>query len=236
MLPVAIFRFSPTEGPAYFAEWLDANGVPWELIAVDQADRVPERTGGFAGLAMMGGPMSVNDPLPWRDALFALIREAVDRRIPVLGHCLGGQLLSAALGGSVVPAAKPEIGWIDVAVCDVAAAREWFGGRERFTTFQWHYDAFTLPPRATRVITNAYNAQQGYVVDDRHIGLQCHVEMTPQQVDAWCEGGVGELPAESHDALQSARDIRRRAPALLPELHAVADSIYARWARDLVQA
>ena len=75
-------------------------------------------------------------------------------------------------------APTPEIGWIDVDVDDARAAREWFGGRARFETFQWHYDAFALPAGATRVLTNAFNANQAYVVADRHIGMQCHVEMT----------------------------------------------------------
>ncbi|MBA3775830.1 MAG: type 1 glutamine amidotransferase, partial [Betaproteobacteria bacterium] len=65
MRPVAIFRFSPSEGPAHFSEWLDREGIPWQLIAIDEGAAVPADPNAFAGIGMMGGPMSVNDPLPW---------------------------------------------------------------------------------------------------------------------------------------------------------------------------
>lgn len=75
----------------------------------------------------MGGPMSVNDDLPWIDPELTLIRQAVANDIPVLGHCLGGQLISKALGGVVGKNPVKEIGWGEVSVADNPVAREWFG-------------------------------------------------------------------------------------------------------------
>src|SRR5262249_26106221 len=126
MRPIGIFRFSPTEGPGSFAEWLDAHGLGWELIPLDAGAPVPSDPRAFAGIGMMGGPMSANDALPWIAPLGALLRDAVDAKIPVIGHCLGGQLFAQALGARVTRTAAPEIGWIDVAVCDAAASAEWF--------------------------------------------------------------------------------------------------------------
>src|SRR5690349_24281578 len=163
MRPIAIFRFSPTEGPAYFAEWLDANGYAWELIALDADGVVPDDPRAFAGVGMMGGPMSVNDQLPWIAPLNAFVRRAVDVRVPVIGHCLGGQLLAQSLGARVTRTATPEIGWIDVETVDDAGAASWLGGRTRFTPFQWHYDVFDLPSGATPLLRNAFNPNQGYV-------------------------------------------------------------------------
>jgi GMP synthase-like glutamine amidotransferase len=180
----------------------------------------------------MGGPMSVNDPLPWIEPVLELLRGAVAADVPVIGHCLGGQLLARALGGEVTRAKAPEIGWIDVDVTSPAAG-EWFGGRGRFATFQWHYEAFSLPAGATRVLTNAHNVNQAYAVGDRHVGLQCHVEMTDALVGSWLATGASELPATSTAARQSAADIRRDLPARLAALHAVADDLYSRWARGL---
>src|SRR4051794_39211058 len=111
MRPVAILRFSRTEGPAYFADWLDARAIPWQLIAVDEGIAVPHDPRAFAGIAMMGGPMSVNDPLPWIEPTCALLRDAVAAAVPVVGHCLGGQLLAKALGAPVTRAPVAEIGW-----------------------------------------------------------------------------------------------------------------------------
>ncbi|MEO8166287.1 MAG: type 1 glutamine amidotransferase, partial [Betaproteobacteria bacterium] len=96
MNPVAIFRHSPTEGPGYFATYLDRQGLPWRLIALDQGEPVPSQTKVFSGLVFMGGPMSVNDDLPWIAPVLSLIRHAVADGMPVLGHCLGGQLMAKA--------------------------------------------------------------------------------------------------------------------------------------------
>ena len=75
MRPIAIFRFSLTEGPAYFAEWLDAHGLAWQLIALDAGASVPTDPRAFAGIGMMGGPMSVNDGLAWTAPLGVLLRD-----------------------------------------------------------------------------------------------------------------------------------------------------------------
>ena len=101
MKPVAIFRHSPTEGPGYFATYLDSRDLPWRLVALDRGEPVPADPQDFSGLVFMGGPMSVNDDLPWIEPVLALIRGATAGGVPVLGHCLGGQLMSKALGGSV---------------------------------------------------------------------------------------------------------------------------------------
>ena len=123
MLPVAIFRHSPTEGPGYFAIFLERHGIPWRLVAVDQGAAIPAAAGAFSGLCFMGGPMSVNDPLPWIDQACALIRDADAASIPVIGHCLGGQLMSKALGGQVTKNPVKEIGWGEARAEDTDLAR-----------------------------------------------------------------------------------------------------------------
>ena len=235
MRPIAIFRFSKTEGPAHFAEWLDRASLPWTLIAVDEGQAIPADPAQFSGIGMMGGPMSATDALPWIEPLSALLRDAVARRVPVIGHCLGGQLLAQALGARVQRTGTPEIGWIDVETTDVAAERTWFGGHARFTPFQWHYDVFELPPGAVRVLTNRFNPNQGYVIDDRHIGFQCHIEMTQDLVETWCLTGADEIAAPSSPMRHSREQILRDMPERLTALQAVADGIYARWGQGLVR-
>ena len=153
--------------------------------------------------------------MPWVAPVCDLLRESVAQGVPVLGHCLGGQMLAKALGAPVTRAPVAEIGWVDVQATDADARGKWFGGRDRFTTFQWHYDAFALPQGATRVLTNGFNANQAYVVDDRHIGFQCHIEMTPDLVATWLASGADELPAKSSGAVQ----IRRRHPPRSSRAH-----------------
>jgi GMP synthase-like glutamine amidotransferase len=233
MRPIAVFRFSPTEGPAHCARWLDAAALAWQLVAVDEGDAIPADATQFAGIGMMGGPMSVNDALAWIDPLSRLLRDAVARDVPVIGHCLGGQLLAQALGARVRRTPTPEIGWIDVESTDAAARDDWFGGRTRFTPFQWHYDVFDLPAGATRVLTNPFNPNQAYLIGGRHIGFQCHIEMTADLVQTWCQSGADEIAAPDTPARQSRDEILRDLPARLDALSSVANGVYARWSQGL---
>lgn len=235
MLPVAVFRFSPTESPGRFGDWLARHDVRWELIALDEGAPVPDDAARFSGIGMMGGPMSVNDKLPWVDPVCSLLRDAMGDGVPVIGHCLGGQLMAKALGAKVTRMKAPEIGWFHVDVCDRGARRDWFGGLPRFPAFQWHYDAFDLPPMASRVLTNDVSVNQGFIIDDRHIGFQCHIEMTRELVETWCQVSPEELPTRSSAHRQSAADIRSDLDTRLTALGAVADGVYARWSQGLVR-
>ena len=232
MRSVAIFCFSPTEGPGFFAEWLRAHRVPVEVIPLDRGAGVPADPRQYAGIGMMGGPMSANDPLPWNAPLTALLRDAVSAGVPVIGHCLGGQLLARALGARVTRAPRPEIGWLDASVEGTVGA-EWFGRTGTCPMFQWHYDTFEVPSVATRVLSDPHVPNQAYVVDDRHIGLQGHVEMTPELIESWLATGNDELPDTSTANLQSAAEIRRDQAARVAALHDVAAAVYARWAQGL---
>ena len=127
MKPVAIFRHAPPEGPGYFATYLDHHRIPWRLIGVDAGEAVPADPRAFSGLVFMGGPMSVNDDIPWIAPILKLIRDSVAADVPVLGHCLGGQLISKSLGGTVSRNPLKEIGWGDVSVVETSVAEQWFG-------------------------------------------------------------------------------------------------------------
>jgi GMP synthase-like glutamine amidotransferase len=233
MRPVAVFRFSPTEGPGGFARWLDAQRIGWRLLPLDAGAAVPANARDFAGIGMMGGPMSVNDDLPWTAGVLDLLRDAVAEGVPVIGHCLGGQLLAKAMGAPVTRAPVTEIGWIEVETAAGATRQAWFGDRPSFTAFQWHNENFALPPGAVRVLTNRYNAEQGYVLDDRHVGLQCHLEMTPDLVEAWLDTGTDELPPATVGARQCMADIRRDLALRTAALNTVAAGVYGRWAEGL---
>ena len=158
MKPVAIFRFAPIEGPGYLAEFLDAHHIPWQMICIDAGEAVPHGASVYSGLVFMGGPMSVNDDLPWIAPVLALIREAVEQDIPLLGHCLGGQLISKALGGVVSRNSVKEIGWGEVTVAENDSAHHWFGGVKDFTAFHWHGETFSLPNGHDKDITHADEA------------------------------------------------------------------------------
>jgi GMP synthase-like glutamine amidotransferase len=234
MHPILIFRYSPTEGPGYFTTFLDRHGIPWRLVRIDAGDTVPESLNGACGLCLMGGPMSVNDDLPWIPPVLALVRQAVEAGVPVIGHCLGGQLMSRALGGRVGPNPVKEIGWGELRVTDAGAARPWVGDTAGpLPGFHWHGETFSLPPGAARILESAWCANQAYVLDDRHLGMQCHVEMTPELIAAWCDNGAAEIAASDSPAVQSPAAILEDVEARTARLHTLADKIYSRWIQGL---
>jgi GMP synthase-like glutamine amidotransferase len=233
MKPIAIFRHALSEGPGYFATTLERKGIPWQLVALDEGRAVPKDARRFAGLVFMGGPMSVNDDLPWIGPALALIADAVRKDVPVLGHCLGGQLMAKALGGTVRAAPVKEIGWGEVRVAENGVASDWLGTLQSFEAFHWHGETFSIPPGGTRVLENAHCANQGFALG-KHFGMQCHVEMTEDLVRDWLRGGAREIDAARQSpGVQPPEQIERDLERRLDALHVAADRIYARWLEGL---
>ena len=228
--PVAIFRHSPGEGPAYFAIFLDRHAVRHQLIKVDQGEAIPASADAYAGLCFMGGPMSVNDELPWIAPILALIRDAVSKDIPVIGHCLGGQLMARALGGAVAKNAVKEIGWGRVRSTHPTAS-EWMGDIGEFHAFHWHGETFTIPPGATRILDSAHCANQAFVLGP-HLGMQCHVEMTESMIQRWNTQWQEETVPVS-TSVQSPDQMYQDMASRIIAMRVVADRLYTRWIAGL---
>ena len=204
-----------------------------ELIRIDAGDAIPAEVDKYSGLVFMGGPMSVNDDLSWIPLVLNAIQEAVRLDIPVLGHCLGGQLMSKALGGAVGRNPVKEIGWGEVEVLDNALATEWFGDAPRqFLSFHWHGETFTLPEGATRVLESRYCANQAWVMG-KHLAMQCHVEMTREMIETWCQVGADEIAAASSPAVQLPEQMAVGMDARLANLNGVAARLYTHWIAGL---
>ncbi len=234
MKTVAIFRHTPSEGPGYFATFLNKHDIPWEIIKVDEGQPIPDNPANHAGLVFMGGPMSVNDPLPWIPPILQLIRSAVAAEVPVLGHCLGGQLISKALGGVVKPSPVKEIGWSDIRATDNDAARAWLDGLTRFVGFHWHGETFSLPDTATHIMSSVHCENQAYVIG-KHLAMQCHVEMTPTMIRSWCNSWAEEIATSNSPAVQTPEIMQADMENQLLALNQVADRLYGRWIKGLLQ-
>ena len=233
MKPVAIFRHSPTEGPGYFSDYLDERGVPWRIVRIDAGEAVPADPREFSGVALMGGPMSVNDPLPWIPPVLDFIRGSMDADVPVIGHCLGGQLMSKALDGVVSLNPVKEIGWGTVRIAPTATARDWFGDVTEFLSFHWHGETFTIPAGAERLASSDWCANQTYVIGP-HLGMQCHVEMKPGMISTWCESWEDEIrDARGTPSVQSPEAMHEHIERKVRDLNAVAKRLYDRWTRNL---
>jgi len=234
MKPIAIFRHAPTEGPGYFATFLDEQRIPWQLFKIDAGDTVPDDARAFSGLAFMGGPMSVNDDLPWIAPSLALIRQARENAIPLLGHCLGGQLIAKALGGSVGRNPVKEIGWGEVTLSDTPLAHAWFGSAPKFDAFHWHGETFSLPPGAELLLSSTHCRSQAFLLDGKHLAMQCHIEMTGEMVTDWCDIGADEIiAAASSPAVQQPEAMQIKLTQRIAALNDAAQQVYRQWIKGL---
>ena len=233
MKPVIIFRFLGREGAGYLGDFLTAQNIPWQLHEIDLGKPAPASILAYSGMVLMGGPMSVNDDSPWIAPILALVREAVSNDIPVLGHCLGGQLMSKALGATITQNAIKEIGWGEVTVSNNQAAKNWFGNIETFNAFHWHGETFALPQGAVHLLASPYCQNQAWSIG-KHLAFQTHIEMTVEMVQKWCEEGADEL-VESADsiAVQQATQMQETLPVHVFFLNKVANQVYMQWIQGL---
>lgn len=214
------------------AEFLARHALEYRLVRVDAGEPLPLSIDEYDGFVFMGGPMSVNDDLPWIPRALDLIRAAVAVDKPVLGHCLGGQLISKALGGQVTRNAVAEIGWLPVRTVDCPSAREWFDGcGSEFEVFHWHGETFSIPAGATHILQSRDCAHQGFARANT-LALQCHIEMTADMVNAWALNGADET-ANVCATVQSAHQMTDNLHARVRALNAIADRIYTRWIAGL---
>ena len=125
---VLILQHLTHDGPAGLAQWLREQGVAYDVVNTEAGDAFPASMAGYDALAVLGGEMSANDALPSLRQAEALILESMSLQRPVLGLCLGAQLMARALGARVGASPAPEVGWHRIDVHDTAVARGWFGG------------------------------------------------------------------------------------------------------------
>ncbi|GAB4058330.1 type 1 glutamine amidotransferase [Uliginosibacterium sediminicola] len=234
MKPVAVIQHCHNVRPGHFASFLDSAQIPWQLFTIDAGGQLPTDVEAFSGLCFMGGPMSVNDDLPWIAEELALIRQAVAAGVPVIGHCLGGQLLSRALGGEVTRNPVKEIGWNRVSATDTPEAQAWLGEAREFDVYQWHGETFSLPPGAVRILEGETCRNQAYVIGP-HLGMQFHIEMTEELIKEWIAEWGDEFDAEASlpPSVQTPAQQTAQLPQALPRMRAVADQLYTHWARHL---
>ena len=233
MKPVIIFRFLAHEGSGYLGDFLNAQNIIWQLIKVDEGEPIPPSILAYSGMVLMGGPMSVNDDLPWLAPLLDLIREARDNDIALLGHCLGGQLMSKALGANITKNSVKEIGWGKVTVSQNDAAKNWFDEIETFNAFHWHGETFNLPQGASHLLASAHCQNQAWSIG-KHLAFQTHIEMTVEMVQKWCEEGAEELKQSAKSvAVQQADAMQENLPVHIFFLQKVAKQVYSQWIKGL---
>lgn len=218
---IACLQHVAFEGPATIGTWAGSQGFPFSLTRLFANEPLPARTT-FDVLVVLGGPMSVRDEdrFDWLRPEKEFIRHAIENDKRVLGICLGAQLIAETLGALVYPNSEREIGWFPVRRTPPAATHPAFVTfPESFTAFHWHGETFDLPTGATWLAWSEGCAHQAFSVGKRVLGLQFHLEITPESVEALIRNCPGELVPgafvqDSH-AMVAAHDHFREANRLL---------------------
>jgi GMP synthase-like glutamine amidotransferase len=225
-----VLQFMRDDGPGYLGIWAAREGISLDVRSAAGGVPFPDRVAGYSGLAVLGGAMSVNDDLPCLRQADRLILMAMQSQVPVLGHCLGGQLMARALGARVQASPAPEIGWHRMDVSDVPEARAWFGSASAQQVFHWHYEAFDLPSGATRLAASPACPNQAFAIGP-HLGMQFHVEIDTVKVDDWlaADDDLYRAAQQQHPTVQEPDQIRRGVGTWLVAHQHLADRVYGRW-------
>ena len=230
MNPVLILEHQLPENAAYLATWLEQHNIEYRVINAGRGQAFPDSIRPYSALAVMGGGMSANDDLVSNHQAIQLIVQAMMLDIPVVGHCLGGQLMSRALGAVITVAATPEIGWQPVKYADHALAQRWFGSDPTDTVIQWHYDTFSIPLGATLLASSPNCANQAWGFG-KHLAMQFHIEINEQKIDTWvAEDDDKWAQARSlFESAQSRQTILDRTKDHIVKHKHTADHIYTHW-------
>lgn len=230
--PVLILQHMGIDGPAFLATWLSEKGIPYCVLNTEAGHAYPDSMAGFRALAVLGGEMSANDDLPSLRSAERLILDAFEREVPVLGHCLGGQLMARAMGARVVKSPAPEVGWHTMKVLHAnPSASEWLGAAECPTVFQWHFEAFELPNGAVSLATSPSCLHQAFAVGDRHLAMQFHVELDAEKLHQWSHtrDPFYLRAQQAWPTVHSGERMAQEGPLALDRQQALASRIYRRW-------
>ncbi|MGH8434056.1 MAG: type 1 glutamine amidotransferase [Pseudomonas sp.] len=213
----------------HLASVLDAQQLDFCVVRADLGELQGFDLDRPKAVAVMGGPMSVNDPLPWIGAEIAALRHFIQRDIPLIGHCLGGQLLAKALGASVHRMPYSEIGWQPLCQSSQAAGSPWLAHLpEEFPVYQWHGDTFDLPDGAQRLLSSPWCPNQAFAWGDKVLALQGHPEMTEELVRLWLTDWA-HLLDETQPSQQPRRQMLDDLTTKVAALNQVAEGFYRHW-------
>lgn len=207
-------------------------GIAVETVHAWRGDPVPSVPNGWAGLVLGGGAMSAyeQDEFRFLHAEEMLIRATRKAGRPVFGFCLGAQLMASAFGGSVFPNRAKEIGVKEVHFLPEAESDPlWQGQTAPVHLVHWHRDTFSLPPGGVRLASSRLTENQLFRMDERHYGMQFHLEIDEVSLIEMVETDDGSLARSGVKPDEFLRD----AAVFLPRAEEVGRAVFTRWSQFL---
>ncbi len=232
MRPILAVRQVAHEGLGSLELLFSNAGLKYQYV--DPYRRAPGefRPDDWSGLVVLGGPMNVDqiDEHPFLADEVRWIRQALDARLPMLGICLGAQLLAKTAGAKVYPNHTKEIGWYDLQLLPAATDDPLFSGlATEQTVFQWHGDTFDLPAGAVHLARGPLCEHQAFRFGPAAWGLQFHLEITAEAVDDWTSNPGNCCEVGRLEYIELA-EIRRRTPSELPKMEQLSQIALVRFA------
>jgi GMP synthase (glutamine-hydrolysing) len=229
MAKIYVIQHHPAEGLGVISKALEESALAWQLIRTYEDHSIPKEMKGGAGLIVMGGPLSVYEQDSYahlRDEL-RLIEAALRQNRPVLGVCLGSQLIAAALGAKVCRGPLKEIGWHEVRLSQAALEDRLFGAvPRRFTAMHWHGDIFDLPNGAVNLASSQRTEHQAFRYGVNVYGILCHLELTGAMIQQW----VGAFSRDLEREKIASHAILDRAEPNIDAIAPIAQTVFGRWA------
>lgn len=217
-----ILQHHPIEGPGSLTPWLATHATSRQIVKLYAGESCPAADA-VDLLLILGGPMSVNDEgeFPWLIAEKVFIRQVIDRQRPVLGICLGSQLIATVLGAAVSPNRDKEIGWLAIEGIGSKAAPAFT--IPSTTVLHWHGETFDLPAGAILLARSIACAHQAFLYKENVLALQFHLETTPELVKLFVENSKDEFVAapyiqDPQEILSAPVDLYRNGNKLLEHL------------------
>ena len=229
MKEIWIFQHEDWIGAGYLGEILKFHDIPHRYFSIEGGDCVPEQLNNdVAALVFLGGTMSVNDGLPWMEKELSLIRQADESNRPVLGHCLGSQLISRALGGHITKMPSKEIGWHRVVRENNVVAKKWFSGiKDKQTILIWHHDAFSVPPGASSLYQSDHCNCQAFAKGNI-LGTVAHIELNVETMKSWLQIYGHDIQPISQ-SVQQIEEISENLQGKMRVMHTLTNAFYRRW-------
>ncbi len=230
---ILLVQHAASEGPGLLARALDERRLPVKLVRADRGESVPRSAAGAVAVTILGGPMGVYDAdrFPHLRDEIALAADALRRGVPILGVCLGAQILAAAAGARVYRGPAQEIGWFPTTLTAAGRADPILGLLPgEAVVFHWHGDTFDPPPGATLLASSSLYEQQAFRLSPRAWGVQFHPEITEEMVDDWAARARKEEAAAfggEEGAAKMRADARRYVPVLAERVAALGHAFLA---------